>query len=59
MNRYMLPYNNIVTFVKTIDFDKYPVFNISVEVTNGSKHVKWLSIYHDNHIKSFDEFKND
>ena len=51
-------YNNMVEFVKTINFELYPMFNISVEVTNGSKHVKWLSIYHDNGIKTFDEFKN-
>ena len=51
-------YNNMVEFVRTIDFETYPMFNISVEVTNGSQHAKWLSIYHDNSIKTFDEFKN-
>lgn len=56
-------YDNIVEFLKTIDFNTYPVKNISVEVikkdTNGNKHVKWLSIYQNNHIKSFDEFKKE
>ena len=51
-------YNSIVEFVKTIDFQEYPIRYISVEITNGSKHVKWLTIYYDNQINSFDDFKN-
>ena len=51
-------YNNIIEFVNTIVFKDYPMKNISVEITDGSNHVKWKSIYHNNKIKSFDEFKN-
>lgn len=50
-------YNNIIEFINTIDFKQYPMHNISVEITNSNGHVKWLSIYHDNHIKTFEEFK--
>ena len=51
-------YDNIVDFLNTINFNEYPVKNISVAVTNGDKHVKWLSIYKDKHIKTFEEFKS-
>ena len=51
-------YNNIVEFIRKFDFEKYPIKNISVEITNKAGHVKWLSIYQDNHIKTFEEFKN-
>ena len=51
-------YNNIVEFIRKIDFEQYPMKNISVEITNKAGHVKWLLIYQDNHIKTFEEFKN-
>ena len=52
-------YDNIVEFLNTFDFKKYPVKNISVEVTtNGGRHIKWLHIYSDNKIVSFDTFKS-
>lgn len=53
-----IDYNNIVIFLNTIDFKQYPVKRISVEVVSSSnKHVKWLTIYQDGQIKSFDQFK--
>ena len=51
-------YNNIVDFFDTIDFDEYPISNISIEIVNETEHVKWLNIYHNGSLKSFEEFKN-
>lgn len=49
-------YNNIVSFISTIDFNTYPMSSISVEVINGSKHIKWLSIVKNNKINSYNDF---
>ncbi len=50
-------YNNIYKFIKTIDFKKYPISTIDVKISNKTDHVKWLHVYKNNKILSFDEFK--
>lgn len=50
-------YDSIYDFISTIDFANYPISNISVELTNDQAHVKWLTIYKDKKITTFDQFK--
>lgn len=52
-------YNNIIDFVNTIDFKTYPIKSISIEITNNNGHVKWLTLYSNNKLKSFNEFINE
>ena len=56
-NKLKICYDNLLDFISTIDFNSYPITNISVELTNQNTHVKWLSIYKDKKIASFYEFK--
>ena len=49
-------YDNIVDFIKTIDFNTYPIKEIYVKITGKNNYVKWLLIYENNHINTFEEF---
>ena len=46
----------MVNFINTIDFEQYPISRINVEITNDNTHVKWLTIYKDKRLNSFNEF---
>ena len=50
-------YNNLVDLFKTIDLKTYPISYIPIKVTNGTKHIKWLQFYKNNHLNSYNEFR--
>ena len=49
-------YDNIVNFLNTIDFKTYPMGKINVQVVNNNRHNRWLTIYDNKEIKSFQDF---